>query len=467
MSESKKKGTKAQRHEGTKGVVTLHSVPSCLRAFVPYPSLFTLRVGRALLTSPSSLGLWLHGILVRHAQNIVTAFVQIWVNKARSLLTTLGIIIGVTSTITVVSMVQGFGDYVTEMLRGFGTNMMFVHSWQPPGMRGQMLGRVEMTVDDIRAVGAQCDKVRRISPLIFSGVTMEYGREMIDNIEIQGATEQFHSIRNFSVEKGRFLGPIDVDNATYVCVLGAEVIRKLNADDSIIDDYLFINGLRFRVLGLLEAKGNQLGNDQDDVVIVPYTTALKMFPFWARFMAFIVEARAESDVEECSLQMTRVLRARHGLQPGQPNDFRIFRQDEVLKDFGKVKIIATSVLAGVVGISLVVGGIGIMNIMLVSVTERTREIGLRKSVGGRRRDIMFQFLTEAVVLSLFGGGVGILLGYAICSIASEHPSMVQIDVPIWAVALGLGFSVGVGVIFGIIPAFKAAILHPIDALRHE
>ncbi len=160
-------------------------------------------------------------------------------------------------------------------------------------------------------------------------------------------------------------------------------------------------------------------------------------------------------------------RTRHGIKPGQPNDFIILRQDEFLRSFERVKMIATSVLAGIVGISLIVGGIGIMNVMLVSVTERTREIGLRKAVGGRRRDVLSQFLTEAVVLATVGGGIGILFGLSICAIASMHPDMVDIAVPIWVVMLALGFSATVGIVFGLIPAFKAAILHPIDALRHE
>ncbi len=427
------------------------------------------RVVGFVIRAALAVGSWAVGAMMRHWQNVVTAFIQIWANKARSVLTTLGIIIAVTSTITVVSMVQGFGDWVTGMLRDFGTNMMIVVPWVPPGMRGQMLGRVEMDVEDIRAVGARCDKVRRISPLIFSRATIEYGREKVDaeDVRLRGVTEQFQTIRNFTVDQGRFFGPIDVDNATYVCVLGAELPRLLHCDEKIIGDYVFINGLRFRVLGLLEEKGNLLGDNQDDMIIIPYTTALKMYPFWARFMAFVVEADAEENVPECTLQISRVLRERHGLQPGDPNDFRVFRQDEVLRDFERVQIIATSVLAGVVGISLVVGGIGIMNIMLVSVTERTREIGLRKSVGGRRRDIMTQFLTEAAVLSTLGGVVGIMLGLLICSIASLHPKMVEFAVPIWVVGLALGFSAVVGLVFGMIPAFKAAILHPIDALRYE
>jgi putative ABC transport system permease protein len=421
----------------------------------------------AIVFLPVRAGNWFANSAERHALNVAAALVQIWANKARSVLTTLGIIIAVTSTIVVVSFVQGFGNYVTNMLRGFGTNMVFVIPYNPGGMEGRMLGRVMMDIEDVRAVGTQCDKVRRITPMIFSGVTVEYGQEHVENVEFQGATEQFQTIRNFFADEGRFYGPIEVDNGGYVCVLGREILKELGVDESIVGNAVYLNQQRFEVVGLLEKKGSFFGESQDKTVLVPFTTAIKMFPFMAWFMPFVIEATSEEDVEEASLQMTRVLRTRHNLQPGQPNDFRIFRQDEFLRDFERVKMVATSVLAGIVGISLIVGGVGIMNIMLVSVTERTREIGLRKSIGGRRRDILAQFLTEAVVLAVMGGAIGISLGYAICGIASMHPSMVEVNVPVWAVAVALGFSAFVGVVFGLIPAFKAAILHPIEALRHE
>jgi putative ABC transport system permease protein len=419
------------------------------------------------LTAPGRFLLGLGAAADRHVQNVLTALVQIWANKARSILTTLGIVIGVTSTITVVSFVQGFGNYMTEMLRGFGTNMLVVFPQFPSGPHGRMWGRVVMDVEDVRAVTAQCDKIRRISPLVFHGPTIEYGREKLDGVEMRGATEQFQTIRKYFVDKGRFFGPIDVEHSNHVCVLGRDILRQLECDEKIVGEYIYLDGLRFQVLGLLEAKGDMMGETLDDLVIVPYTTALKMNPFFRRWLPFLVEAEGEDVVEEASLQITSVLRERHSIRPGEPNDFRIFRQDEFLRDFERVKMVATSVLAGIVGISLIVGGIGIMNVMLVSVTERTREIGLRKSVGGRRRDILFQFLTEAVVLATVGGVIGITFGYTICNIASLHPKMVQIDVPFWAVAIAIGFSAGVGIVFGIIPAFKAAILHPIDALRHE
>lgn len=409
----------------------------------------------------------LTGGFIRHWQNILTAFVQVWANKGRSVLTTLGIIIGVTSTITVVSMVQGFGNYVTDIIRGFGTNLIFVFPYSPEGFKDILLGRVTMDVDDVRAVGARCDKVRRISPIIFSQATIEFGRSKVSNVRIRGATEEFQSIRSFYVDKGRFFGPLEVDRGAYVCALGADMLRQLQCDERIVGEDIYISGQRFRVLGILEPKGKVMDDNPDEVVVVPYTTALKVWPEMRVFMPFMVEATGEKDAAECALQITRVLRERHNIPPGTTSDFRVHTQDELLRDLERVKVAATSVLAGIVGISLIVGGIGVMNVMLVSVTERTREIGLRKSVGGRRRDIMAQFLTEAVVLAVVGGSIGVFLGYSICYVASLHPSMVKVNVPMWAVALGLTCSAGVGVLFGMIPAFKAAILHPIDALRHE
>jgi len=258
-----------------------------------------------------------------------------------------------------------------------------------------------------------------------------------------------------------------VDNGAYVAVLGRSLLRLLACDESIIGDYVYIDDSRFLVIGLLEPKGSFMGDDQDKTIMIPYTTAIKTYPDRRTRIPFLAEATDEDHIEAAYAQITRVLRRRHGLKPGQPDDFRISRQDLALHEFEIVRNVASSILGGIVSISLLVGGIGIMNMMLVSVTERTREIGLRKSVGGRRRDIMLQFMTEAVVLCTLGGVVGIGLGYAISHIASLHPDMVSVDVPWWAVALALGCSAGTGMVFGIIPAFKAAILNPIDALRHE
>ena len=401
------------------------------------------------------------------AGNVWTALVQIWANKIRSLLTVLGIIIAVTSIITVVSMVTGFGEYVTNFLRGLGTNMMVVYPEAVRGPRGEFLRPAEMTIEDIQAVDAHAAAIRRTSPVVWTGATIEYGRQQQTGVQLRGTNEFFQAIRNFYVDAGRFFGAVDVDSGAPVCVLGREVLRKLECDEAVVGDYVHIDGQRFQVVGLLESKGSFMGENQDEMIVIPWSTAVKMYPYARKHLGFYVEAMQESQIPEAEGQLVRILRQRHGVKAGDKNDFGIFKQDQVLQEFQKIRTIATSVLAGIVSISLLVGGIGIMNVMLVSVTERTREIGLRKSVGAHRRDILLQFLTEAVVLSTVGGAIGIGLGYTISYIASLHPSMVQVKVPFWSVGLALGFSAGVGIFFGIIPAFKAAIIHPIDALRHE
>jgi putative ABC transport system permease protein len=423
------------------------------------------RVGRFLVAVVMFLPRQMMGL----GQNVATAFVQIWANKIRSLLTVLGIIIAVTSIITVVSFVQGFGDYVTDFLRGLGTNMMVVYPEAVRGPNGEFLRPAEMHIEDIHAVDTYATAVRRTSPLIWrrGQGTIEYGRQRLTGIDLRCTSEAFQAIRNYYVDEGRFFGAIDVDTAAQVCVLGREVLRKLECDESIVGDYVHIDGQRFKVVGLLESKGSFQGENQDEIMVIPWTTGMKMYPERRKFLFFYVEALGEDRIAEAEAQIVRILRQRHGIKPGEENDFGIFKQDQILREFEQVRTIATSILVGIVSISLLVGGIGIMNVMLVSVTERTREIGLRKSVGARRRDILLQFLTEAVVLSTVGGAIGITLGYVIGALGSRHPDMVEVSVPAWSVFLALGFSAGVGIVFGIIPAFRAAILHPIDALRHE
>ncbi len=399
--------------------------------------------------------------------NVLTALVQVWANKIRSVLTVLGIIIAVMSIITVVSFTQGFGDYVSNFLRGLGTNLMFVRPQWVRGPHGEFLRRAELTVEDVMAADVGSSAVRRTAPALFIGGIVEYGRRQVSDIQIVGSSDAYQPVRNFYTDEGRFITAVEVANGAPVCVLGREVLRKLECDERIVGDYLMIDSQRFRVVGLFESKGSFMGDNLDELIVIPWTAAVRMYPERRHYFAFFAEAVSEDQIDEASSQMARVLRQRHGIRPGMPDDFRVSRQDQLLEEFGKMRMVATSVLAGIVSISLLVGGIGIMNVMLVSVTERTREIGLRKSVGARRRDILLQFLTEAVVLSTLGGGIGVAIGYSICFLADLHPQMVDVNVPMWSVALALAFSAGVGVFFGIIPAFKAAILHPIDALRHE
>jgi putative ABC transport system permease protein len=403
-------------------------------------------------------------LVVSNARN---ALEQLISHKMRSLLTMLAIVIAVTATITVVSVVQGFTRYVSEFLEGLGTNAVFVAPQRPVGEAGKALGRVELDENDIRAIGTQCSSLRRVSPWVpRQGVKVRWGRDEI-SVEVHGVAPAYHTIRNFPVDTGRPFAVVDVERGHQVCVVGREVLRRFDIDDGVVGSALLLDGRRFRIIGILESKGSFFGQSLDEVILIPYTTALKMYPMFRRSMVVAAQANSAEEVPEAKAQVTNLLRRRHRLEAHQPNDFVVQTQGEILAAFNNVGVVAVSVLTGIVGISLLVGGIGIMNVMLVSVTERTREIGLRKAVGARRRDILVQFLTEAMTLSLIGGGLGIALGYAIGTLATLHPRMVNVVVPVWAVLLGFGISAGTGIVFGLVPALKAALLNPIDALRHE
>lgn len=398
-------------------------------------------------------------------QNLGTAVEQLWANKLRSLLTVLGVVIGVMSTLVVAAAIEGYSNYVAGMLREMGTNAIWVYPGAPPGYFDQA-GRADLTLDDLGEVDRGCPAVRRSSPFVVWEATVKF-QDRDTKTEFQGTAPEFQSIRNMYVEHGRYFGPVEIQNRLPVCVVGKEVLNNLRTDEGILGRHVYINGHRFEVIGVLEAKGSLLGRSLDNVIQAPYTAALDLFPESARAVPFMVEAAGPDQVAEAQAQVVTVLRRRHQLGPGQANDFRVVTQDEIVRTFDRVRTIAAFVLVAVVGVSLLVGGIGITNVMLVSVTERTREIGLRKALGARRRDILAQFLTEAAVLSAIGGVLGIGLGYAITFTLRLHPAMAEVNVPGWAVLLGLGFSMGVGIVFGILPAAKAAMLQPIDALRHE
>jgi putative ABC transport system permease protein len=398
-------------------------------------------------------------------QNLFNACEQLWANKLRSVLTVLGVIIAVTSTLVVVAVVQGFSNYVSGFLQGLGTNTVWVVPKIPDAWDASIT-KAELLDSDIEEVQQTATAVKRLAPLVARQIKVKYQDRDV-KAELDGTTPDFQDIRNFYVDVGRCFNVIEMEGRRQVCVLGRETLRDLNLDEGIIGGNVTIMDKSFRVIGVLQKKGSFLGNSQDAVVLMPYTTAQDLFPEARRQMAFMIQAESPKLVPEAKAQITTTLRRRHHLGPNQPNDFRLFSQDEVLQQFNKISVVATGVLVGIVGISLLVGGIGIMNVMLVSVTERTREIGLRKAVGARRRDILIQFLTEAVVLSTTGGLIGIGLGYGLTYLAGLHPAMVDVAVPYWATLLGVGFSIVVGMIFGLLPAFKAAILQPIDALRYE
>jgi putative ABC transport system permease protein len=400
--------------------------------------------------------------------NLLIALQAIRANKMRSLLTMLGIIIGVAAVIAVVSIVQGLNYVIATQMEGVGVTYIMVvprQDLQDPDLAGR---EVVLTYEDGLAIMERATGIKHFNPIFFRGESTKAGSRQYSTI-LLGVGPYHQEVANHWVDRGRFFSDLDLQRSARVCMVGQEVINELELEEPILGTDLIVGSSAFTIVGIMEYQGEMLGQNQDDFVLIPITTARDIYGVEA-FKQLRLDFQAESPetVDQARDQMREILRERHRLPEGMRNDFRILLQEELLDTIGGVLGTITSVVAGVVSIALLVGGIGIMNIMLVSVTERTREIGVRKAVGARKSDILVQFLIEAVTISLFGGLLGVLGGWGLGILgASAIPGFPPAHVPLWAIALGFGFSALVGIFFGTYPAAKAAALDPIDALRHE
>jgi putative ABC transport system permease protein len=399
---------------------------------------------------------------------LLSAFRALQRNKMRSFLTMLGIIIGVAAVIAMLAIGQGAEYSVKEQIESLGTNvlMVFPGAQQQAGVRGGAGSVTTLTEEDALAIARECSAVQYISPGTFSG-----GQVIAGNLNwstsIQGVSSDYLEIRQWTVEYGNFFTEQDVKSATKVCVLGKTVADNLFSDSSPVDQTIRIRNVPFKVAGVLSRKGqNAMGQDQDDVILAPYTTVLRRLSRSPNLRYILVSATSTKDISTAQTQITELLRMRHKIQAYDADDFTIRNQTDLASTATATTQILTILLASIASVSLLVGGIGIMNIMLVSVTERTREIGIRMSVGARARDILTQFLIEALVLSLLGGITGIILGVVgsnLISSIAEWPTIITA----FSIILSFGFSIGIGIFFGFYPARKAALLNPIDALRYE
>ncbi|MBM3775079.1 MAG: FtsX-like permease family protein [Acidobacteria bacterium] len=389
-------------------------------------------------------------------------------NKMRTFLTMLGIIIGVATVITMLAIGTGARASVEANIASLGTNVLFVSagSSKSGGVRGGGASNSNFTVDDVMAIEKECPAVRAVAPMTRDGVQAVYGDQNWQT-SVVGTGPGYPMVRNWKVVVGRFFGDDDVRAASKVCVLGQDVVKELFGGDDPIGQTIRIKHIPFRVIGILDEKGeSSYGGSQDDVIVVPYTTVLKRITRNDNIRWSMISARSAEETDEAKDQITALLRQRHRLTPDDDDDFTIRSQAEFAKAADESGKIFQLLLGGIASVSLLVGGIGIMNIMLVSVTERIREIGIRMALGARGRDILMQFLVEAVMLSLVGGLIGIMLGYSLALLASgysEWPLMVSPD----SVAMSFGFAAVVGIFFGLYPAVKASRLDPIQALRHE
>jgi len=401
-------------------------------------------------------------------ENLLLALKSLWANKMRSFLTTLGIVIGVSAVIGVVSIVQGLSKVITSEVENLGSTTIFIFPSRPVGREGKDLGRVELTWEDGQSLMRTCSSLDVVTPFMERFGQVKHG-EVSAQYSVMGVQPIFQDVRNYYVERGRFFGALDERERMRVAVIGDGVRKELKLPEDPLNAELQINGQTFRIIGVMEPKAKFFGQEFDKFVMVPFATANSLYGEDARKqIGLLARANSPEEVEKASAEIEDALRVRHRLQLDQPNDFRVETQQEVLKTFSKISNGVTYVVAGVVSIALLVGGIGIMNIMLVSVTERTREIGVRKAVGARRSNIMAQFIIEAVALALIGGIVGILLGFGVGALAAKLiPNWPGSFVPLWAIVLSFGFSSAVGLFFGIYPAAKAARLDPIESLRYE
>ncbi len=390
-------------------------------------------------------------------------------NKMRTSLTMLGMIIGVAAVITMVALGSGAQQSIEDQIKSAGTNMITVSAgnWSSGGVRHGAGSATTLSIDDAEAIREQIQGVQYVAAGVNTRGQVVFGNQNWST-RIQGADVEFPLIRFWPTELGTFFTPTDVSAAAKVAVLGTIVRNTLFGEGADpVGQTIRIRNQPFKVIGVLAVKGpGSFGEDQDDTIFVPYTTVQKKLRGIRYIQSITVSAMSAAQTVTVADEIAALLRVQHGLIPGDEDDFRVRTLEEMASVRSETTRTMTSLLASIAGVSLLVGGIGIMNIMLVSVTERTREIGLRMAVGAKGKDVLFQFLVEAIVLSLLGGAIGIGLGVALSQGITqflEWPTTVSPN----AVAVAFGFAAATGIFFGFYPAKKAARLDPIESLRFE
>jgi len=401
-------------------------------------------------------------------ESVRSALASIRAHRLRSFLTSLGIVIGVASVITVISLIQGLSKSVSDQFEGLGGNGLTIQARNE--FKDRMRGKINyLRVEDVEQLRLRVDGLRDLSPFFMPGQSEVRFTGMSANAQVFATTASWQEVNQRFARLGRFISPSDDAGARRVAVIGEKLIQDLHLRENPVGQFVLYGNEWFKIVGVMEKRGEVFGMSQDNYMIIPFKTGQSLIGNNTRpYMSITVAVRDLARLEETRSRIRAVMRQSHRLKADERDDFEIESADQIAKSFDKLSTTVTLVMGGVVGIALLVGGIGIMNIMLVSVKERTREIGICKAIGARSRDILLQFLIEAVTLSLLGGLLGLAIGYALgIGIAAMIPDFPPAVVPWWAVALSVLFSGGVGVVFGVVPASQAARLDPIDALRYE
>lgn len=399
-------------------------------------------------------------------ESVKMAATTLVANKLRSSLTMLGIIIGNASVIAMIGIGEGAQKYISKELESLGPNVLFVIPGNRETQRVSLDLPKTLVLEDAKAIASQVPSIQTVTAESNSRQLVTY-RNKNANVNIIGTTPEFLPVRKFEVERGRFLTDLDLKRSNLVAVMGADLANRLFGTVDPVGQQVRIKNVTFQVIGVMTPKGSNLGVDYDDAVLIPLTTQANRIsgrtsPFGVELTYLVAAAKTADSVDAAEFQITNLLRLRHKLT-GE-DDFTIRTQKDAMETVGKITGALTVMLAAIAGISLFVGGIGVMNIMLVSVTERTQEIGLRKAIGAREQDILLQFMIEAVILSAAGGVVGTLVGVGgILLVGAFSP--LQGGISATAIILAVGVSGGIGLFFGVVPARRAAKLDPIVALR--
>ncbi len=401
-----------------------------------------------------------------HWRIILMALNGLRQNLLRSILATLGVIIGVGAVVSAVSILEGAQHEVMERFEALGADQVIIVNGSEQ-QRGRTVAVSSLKPEDAKRIERENpDLVKAVAPQYQGGGQIKYYQRNVIGT-VLGTSEAYAGMNNYEVVSGRFLTREDVRGSAMICVLGYKIAQDLFGYRSAIGERVKINGKSFIVVGVMEEKGTLGFLEVDKQVVIPLTTAMARM-FGARYLTLlVVQCVDSSKLTACIDRVKRTLRAAHRIKPGSPDDFIVFTQEQIKQQFAQVAKIFAVVLYSIAGISIVVGGIGIMNIMLVSVTERTREIGVRIAVGARRFDILKQFLIEASTISVFGGALGVVCGWAIANFLGEFTQVLKPSTPLSIIAVALIMAAAIGIVSGIYPAIRAAGLDPVEALRYE